>query len=159
MHDNNEERLVAAAPEDADAVRDLVRAAFARWVPVIGREPRPMLADYGHAIREHRIDLLLAGRSLVGIIETVMRDGCLWVETVAVTPGSQGKGHGRRLLEHAERLASAAGLPRVELLTNGAFASNVALYERLGYRVTRREPFMGGETLYFSKAIGQAVRS
>lgn len=34
-----------ALPEDAIAIRALVRAAYARWVPVIGREPRPMQAD------------------------------------------------------------------------------------------------------------------
>ena len=34
--------LRRATPRDAEAVRALTRAAYAKWVPLIGREPRPM---------------------------------------------------------------------------------------------------------------------
>ena len=50
--------LRTAAPADAAAIRDLTRAAYAKWVPVIGREPKPMGPDYEAAVREHRFDLL-----------------------------------------------------------------------------------------------------
>ncbi len=63
--------LRRAAPDDAPAIRELTRAAYAKWVPVIGREPRPMMADYAEAVREHLIDLLFAGEELAGLIETV----------------------------------------------------------------------------------------
>jgi hypothetical protein len=36
----------AAVREDRDAVRDVVRSAYARYVNGIGREPAPMGADY-----------------------------------------------------------------------------------------------------------------
>ena len=38
--------LRRAGPDDAGAIRSLTRAAYAKWVPVIGREPMPMQADY-----------------------------------------------------------------------------------------------------------------
>ena len=41
---------------DAAAVRALTRSAYAKWVPVIGREPKPMTADYAEAVRRHAID-------------------------------------------------------------------------------------------------------
>ena len=50
-----------AGPADAAAVRELTRAAYAKWVPVIGREPRPMTADYDMAVRDH----LVAGRLVI----------------------------------------------------------------------------------------------
>jgi ribosomal protein S18 acetylase RimI-like enzyme len=145
--------LRTATTTDADAIRDLVRAAYARWVPLIGREPRPMLVDYAQAIRQHRIDLLVDGAEIVGLIETALRDDHLWIENVAVSPAEQGRGHGRRLLAHAEQLAVAAGRGELRLLTNAAFESNVALYRRVGYDVTHCEPFMGGTTLYLSKIL------
>lgn len=143
-----------AMPEDAMAVRDLVRAAYAKWVPLLGREPMPMKADYERAVREHRIDLLLVGGEMRGLIETMLREDHLWIENVAVLPEAQGAGLGRLLLAHAERLAADAGLTELRLLTSSAFAANVALYEKIGYRTDRLEPFMGGTTVYMSKRVG-----
>ena len=44
--------------QDVDLIRDFTRAAYAKWIPLIGREPLPMSADYETALREHRFDLL-----------------------------------------------------------------------------------------------------
>lgn len=140
--------------EDADRVREVVRAAYAKWVPVIGREPMPMRVDYADAIRAHRIDLLLLEGELAGLIETRLEPDHLWIENVAVRPQNQGGGLGRRLLAWAEELAEEAALAELRLLTNESFADNVSLYQKLGYRVDRREPFMGGITLYMSKRRG-----
>lgn len=142
-----------ALAADAAAVRALVRAAYAKWVPVIGREPKPMMVDYDRAVEENQIDLLYRGPQLVGLIETMLREDHLWIENVAVSPPEQGQGFGRRLLAHAERKALQAGQRELRLLTNGAFEANVALYERTGFLVTRREPFMNGITVYMGRAL------
>jgi GNAT superfamily N-acetyltransferase len=65
----------------------------------------------------------------------------------------QRRGLGRRLLAHAEEKARAAGYRELRLLTNGAFESNVRLYLSAGFRVDRTEPFMGGTTVFMSKAV------
>ena len=44
-------------PVDASLIRAFVRATFAKWVPVMGREPLPMTADYDLALQNHRFDL------------------------------------------------------------------------------------------------------
>jgi ribosomal protein S18 acetylase RimI-like enzyme len=140
-----------AGPADAQAVRDLVRAAYGKWVPLIGREPLPMQADYEAAVREHRIDLLIVDGELAGLIETMQRPGHLWIENVAVAPARQGEGFGRRLLAHAEHQARAAGLDEVRLLTNAAFEANVALYKAVGYAVQRTEPIFDGTAVHMCK--------
>jgi len=98
-----------AAAADAAAVRALTRAAYAKWVPLIGREPKPMQADYDRAAREHRIDLALLDGALAGLIETIDRPDHLLIENVAVAPAFQKRGLGRRLMAHAEHLASTLG--------------------------------------------------
>ncbi|KAA2236819.1 GNAT family N-acetyltransferase [Salinarimonas soli] len=143
-----------AGPADAPAIRALVRAAYGRWMPLIGREPTPMNADYDRAVREHRIDLLLIEGALAALIETTPHPDHLYIHNLAVAPERQGRGLGRRLLAHAEAEARLAGLPELRLLTNAAFASNVRLYEAEGFRVDRTEPFMGGTTVHMSKALG-----
>ncbi|MGO4705888.1 GNAT family N-acetyltransferase [Microvirga sp. 2MCAF38] len=134
-------------------IREVVRSAYAKWIPVIGREPRPMNADYERAVQEHQIDLMYIGSRMVGLIETMLRDDHLWIESVAVGPSDQGKGLGRQLLAHAECKAIEAGCPEIRLLTNAAFEANVALYEKTGYLIVEREPFMGGITVYMSKKL------
>lgn len=141
-----------AGPDDAGLVRDLTRAAYAKWVPVVGREPMPMQADYEKAVREHRIDLLSLGAETLALIETMLRPDHLWIENIAVSPAAQGTGLGRLLLTHAESLAAEAGLAELRLLTNALFAGNVALYQRGGYAIDREEPFeKGGVTVWMRK--------
>ncbi|TPN80789.1 GNAT family N-acetyltransferase [Mesorhizobium sp. CU2] len=142
-----------ATPADAAAIRDIVRAAYAKWVPVIGREPMPMRADYDKAVAEHPFGLAIDGDRIVGLIETVLADDHLWIENVCVAPDAQGRGIGRLLLERAEAKARQAGRHELRLLTNGAFEANVSLYARLGYTIDREEPFMNGTTVYMSKRI------
>ena len=125
----------AAAPEDAAKIRDLTRAAYAKWAALIGREPQPMQADYDRAVREHSIDLLTVDGALVGLIETIVRPDHLWIENVAVAPDCQGRGYGRLLLAHAETHAVKAERGEIRLLTNAAFAANLALYAKLGYAI------------------------
>jgi ribosomal protein S18 acetylase RimI-like enzyme len=143
-----------ATPEDAASIRELTRAAYAEWVPLIGREPLPMQADYDRAVREHAIDLLTVGGALVGLIETKLQPNHLWIENVAVAPERRGRGYGRLLLAHAEKRAVNAGRAEIRLQTNAAFAANLALYARLGYAIDRTEPFRGGTAVYMIKRIG-----
>lgn len=147
--------LRPAEPADATAIRDIVRAAYAKWVPLIGREPLPMRADYDKAVAEHSFDLAIEEGRMVGMIETMLADDHLWIENVCVAPLAQGRGIGRLLLEQAERRAGEAGRRELQLLTNGAFEANVSLYKRHGYVIDREEPFMGGMTVYMSKKLAR----
>jgi ribosomal protein S18 acetylase RimI-like enzyme len=146
-------RITRAQSPDAPALRQLVRAAYAKWVPLIGREPMPMTADYDKAVRDHEIDLLYAEGSLVALIEMIPKPNHLFIENVAVAPEHQGRGFGRYLLNHAEVKARQANRPELRLLTNQAFDANIRLYQSVGYRIDRTEAFMGGITVYMSKAI------
>lgn len=148
--------LRRATAADVPAIRDLTRTAYAKWVPVIGREPRPMTADYAEAVRTHRIDLLYVGNQLAALIETIPEPDHLLIENVAVRPDFQGRGFGRRLLAHAEQVAASLGYDAVRLYTNKLFARNVRLYVRLGYRVDRDEPFTAGVVVHMSKPVRAA---
>ena len=145
--------LRRGGPSDAAAIQDLTRQAYAKWIPVIGREPVPMTADYAQAVLRHRFDLLYAEGMLAALIETIARADHLLIENVAVAPHFQRRGFGRRLLAHAEDVAAASGFSEVRLYTNKRFAGNVALYRKAGYRVDREEEFRGGVTVHMSKPL------
>ena len=146
-------KLVQALEGDAAAIRKLTREAYAKWVPVIGREPKPMTADYTEAVKKHRFDVLYVNGELAALIETVGCSDHLLIENVAVSPSFQGKGYGRMLMAHAEKLAASSNFEQVKLYTNKLFVENVQLYIRLGYRVDREEEVKGGTVVHMSKQV------
>ena len=145
--------LRRAERSDAASIRELTRAAYAKWVSLIGREPKPMLADYDEAVRNHRIDLLFSADGLIGLIEMISEFDQLLIENIAIAPGSQGRGYGRRLMAHAENVAFALEYRKIRLYTNKLFAVNITLYCKLGYRVDREEEFKGGTVVHMTKNL------
>jgi ribosomal protein S18 acetylase RimI-like enzyme len=140
-----------ATADDIPAIAALTRLAYAKWVPVIGREPLPMKTDYAQAFAVHRFDLRFEDAALVGLIETVPQERLLLIENVAVDPSAQHRGHGRALMAHAERLAAEAGLDGTRLYTNARFTDNLTLYAALGYAVEREETLNGGVAVHMVK--------
>ena len=149
-------QLRRATAADAAAVRALTREAYAKWVPLIGREPKPMTADHEAAIRDHRVDALCEGGRIVALIETIAEPDALLVENLAVSPAWQGRGLGRRLMARAEALALSLGYREVRLYTNALFVDNLAFYARLGYAATGETPFLGGRIVHMRKRLGPA---
>jgi len=146
--------LRRATAEDAAAVRILVHAAYAKWVPVMGREPQPMMVDYDQAIRDHIVDLLLIDGRLAAMIELVLEPDCVLIENVAVRPDLKGRGHGRSLMAHAIEIARSTCRKRLRLFTNSLMIENIALYEHLGYVMDREEITPDGRRLiHMSVAI------
>ena len=143
---------------DAPAVRRLTREAYAKWVPLIGREPKPMNADYERAVQAHQIDLLYVDAGLAALIEMIPEPDYLLIENVAVAPAFQGLGFGRTLLAHAEVHAASLGYEVIKLYTNQRFAENVQLYARLGYQLDREETGPWGTAVHMSKAISHWER-
>ena len=146
--------LRRATPADAAAIRDVTRAAYAKWVPVVGREPGPMNADYNLAVQNDIVDLLHYENELAGLIEMHSEGDHLHIQNIAVLPTFQGRGYGRALLAHAEAVSKSLGFKEVRLSTNQRWTDSVRLYERFGYRIDREEiEPVRGTVLYMSKAV------
>lgn len=143
-----------ATPADAAAVRDLTRAAYAKWIPLIGREPKPMTANHERAVVDHIIDLYEVNDVAVALIEVIPQAHCLLIENIAVHPSQQGKGLGDVLLNHAETIARSLHLGELQLYTNSAFISNIEFYARRGFQEFHRESFpAGGVAVHMKKII------
>ena len=103
--------LRPATNEDLSAISGCARAAYVGYVPRIGREPAPMVADFAALVAAGEVHVLVAGGALAGFIVIRPGAGHLFVENVSVRPDHQGRGLGRRLMAFAE----AAALDRVYL--------------------------------------------
>ncbi|CAN7312018.1 GNAT family N-acetyltransferase [Mesorhizobium sp. LjNodule214] len=80
---------------------------------------------------------LEAGR-IVGCIFALERADDVYVGKLAVEPGLQGQGIGRRLMQAVENLARSSGKSAIELQTRIELSENHAAFSRLGFRETGR---------------------
>lgn len=124
-------------------IRPVAAGEYERaWQILAELRPALTLASFESGLaeqqRRHAYELLGAyeeGRlvAVMGIreVHTFARGPHLHVDDLVVASGARGIGIGRRLIEHAERLARGRGLDRVFLDSRpGA----VGFYERRGYR-------------------------
>jgi GNAT superfamily N-acetyltransferase len=142
-----------ARPDEAPALRDLVRAAYAKYVPRLGREPAPMLDDYAARIEAGQAWVLEDGGALVGALILEDEPDGLLLYNIAVAPAAQGAGVGRRLIRFTEAEARRRGHALLRLYTNEKMVENVAMYPRLGFTETHRGSEAGHRRVYFEKRV------
>lgn len=138
---------------DAEAIRALTHIAYAKWVPVLGRAPVPMEADYEKALQHHYFELLYIDGQFAALIETIAEPGFLMIENLAVLPEFQGRGLGCRLMARAERRAAELGCQEIKLYTEKLMVENVNFYVWLGFEVEREVDFMGDKSVLMKKAL------
>ncbi len=148
-----EPELRPAEAGQAPAVAACARAADAKYVSRIGREPAPMAADFPAAIAADEVHVLVDGRAVVGFIVFRTGPGHLFVENVAVDPAWQHRGLGRRLMSFAEATAVERGLPVVRLYTNVHMTGNMPFYRELAFVETERRHEDGFDRVYFEKNL------
>jgi GNAT superfamily N-acetyltransferase len=142
-----------AHADEADSIRALVRAAYAMYVPRMGREPAPMSDDYATQIAAGTVWVAVDDGELVGVIVLEDRPEALQVANVAVRPESQGRGVGRALLSFADDEARRRGYDAVILYTNVHMTENVERYPKLGYVEVGRGREHGFDRVFFRKDL------
>ena len=134
-------------------MRELVRDAYAVYVPRIGREPAPMGADYEALIGKGAVTVAVEEDSIVGVLVLRPQQDSLLLENVAVAPAKQGQGVGRALLAFAEEHARRLNLSKISLYTHALMTENLALYPRLGYVEVARNQEHGFDRVFFEKTL------
>ena len=150
-----------AGPADLGAIRRVAHAAYALYVPRIGREPAPMVADFAASVAAGTVWVAAAPEpdfAVMGFVVAypeIESGGKHWhLENVAVDPAAQGHGLGGALIAHAEDLARADGARAVELYTNLKMTENQSLYPRLGYVEKGRGVEDGFDRVFYRKELG-----
>lgn len=137
-----------AQPDEVEAVLAVVRDAYARWTPRLGRESSPMHWDYAEVIAEGRAWVLEVEREIVGFIDLKDDPEALGIANVAVLSTEQGKGYGGQLLAFAEEEAKRRGYDEISLYVNALMETNIAIYRHVGYSETERFQRGGADRLY-----------
>ncbi|MEM9224608.1 MAG: GNAT family N-acetyltransferase [Pseudomonadota bacterium] len=136
---------------------EVAEAAFAPYVPVIGKRPAPMDEDRRSAIA--------SDEALVAVFDGVVAGYAIYrlavpdaeLITVAVDPKMQRQGLGRALMGAVEDKARGAGATTLNLYTNAKMLENLALYPALGFAEIGRRYEAGFNRVYFSKTLPPAM--
>jgi ribosomal protein S18 acetylase RimI-like enzyme len=129
-------------------MRAIARAAYAKYVPRIGREPLPMGADYEAEVAANRAVVIEAAGSVRGYMIAWPETDAYLIDNIGVDPASQGGGLGRRLINHAVSQADRLGLPALRLYTNALMTENLAMYAHIGFVETHRAIEKGLHRVY-----------
>jgi tRNA (guanine37-N1)-methyltransferase len=133
--------LRAATPADAPEVLVLQRACWMQEALANDTLAIPALhetlEDVSRSLRTWTTFVLRAGERLVGAVRGRL-DGEDWdIGRIMVAPDLQGRGLGRRLLEHIEQAAPPQAV-RFRLHTGARSVDNLRMYRKAGYRLRGR---------------------
>jgi len=146
-------RIRGARADDAARIGEIARAAYEKYVPRIGREPAPMTADFAAEIAAGRVVVIEADGTVAGYVIAWPEADAYFIDNIAVDPAWQGRGLGRRLMEHGEREARRHALDAIRLYTNAAMTENLSLYARLGFVETRRAVEHGFNRVFMRRTL------
>ncbi len=142
-----------AESDEVAAIRELVEAAYAVYLPRLERAPAPVSADYPALVDAGEAWVGVSNGQMVGVLVIRAGDDALELDNVAVDPAFQGHGYGRALIAFAEERARKLGLPSVTLYTNEVMVENLRLYPRLGFVEMDRRVEDGFRRVYFQKSL------
>lgn len=143
-----------ATESDVTAVKDCAEQAYARYIPLIGRKPAPMVADFTAQIAEGAVHIAVDAKgALQGYIVLFCEGDHILLESVAVLPRAAGQGIGKTLIAFCDDEARRLGLSAVHLYTNEKMIENLSIYPRLGYVAVDRRSESGFARVYFEKRL------
>ena len=146
-----------AVPTDAAAITACVNAAYAKWIPIIGQTPGPMLADYAAVIKTEAVFVAEQVRANVarfaGVLVLSRTDEGFLLDNIAVQPDFAGLGVGKALLLLAEAQAAAGGYDSIYLYTHEKMTENIALYAKNGYVEYARREEHGFKRVFMRKTL------
>jgi ribosomal protein S18 acetylase RimI-like enzyme len=153
MADGSNIAIRPARAAEAEAIQALVAAAYAVYLPRLGKPAGPVLDDYATIIAAGQAWVLEVEGQLAGALVLIDRPDHLLLDNVAVDPQRHGQGLGRRLIAFTEAEAKARGFTEIRLYTNEVMTENLGLYTRLGFLETHRVEEKGYKRIYMRKML------
>jgi len=142
-----------AEPSDSAILADIATAVYARYVPLMGQKPAPMLADFDVHIQSDSVFIIEIEpeKPLGYAVLQHLSDG-VWLDNIAIWPNHSGQRLGSQLLAHCEAYASGFG-DTIKLYTNEVMTDNRDWYLRRNYQITHHATIKGYRRIYFAKSL------
>ncbi|HLU12134.1 MAG TPA: GNAT family N-acetyltransferase [Oceanobacillus sp.] len=130
--------ITQATPEQASLVYDIMLAAFEEYRSKLN-PPSGVFAETVETVRRFMSEggALLAweNEAAIGSMRYIFKPDHMYVGRVSVLPAYRGRGIATAMMREVEPIARAHGYRSIHLGARLVLQSNIAFYERLGYRV------------------------
>ena len=107
-----------------------------------------MAADFAAFITRDVVVVIEDTGDVCGFMVGWPEQDAYLIDNIAVDPAAQGRGLGRKLIEHAVSEARRSGLLALRLYTNAAMTENLAMYRGIGFVETYRAVENGLNRVY-----------
>lgn len=153
-----------AKNEEAPLIYQIIQAAFAEYagkIPVPPEAIQETLAEIEAAIKTGNVILALDEVTPIGTVRYHLYPDYLHIGRLAVLPSYRGCGVGVALIKYLEELAPSLGRTVLRLSTRQSMSNNLVFYVRLGYSVTKIEPYPKGPdvNVFFAKDLSHPPES
>lgn len=133
-----------AEPNDSQAISDLLLAAFgefkSEYMPGAFEYTTPNAEIVHGRFDEGPLWVAMDGDVMVGTVSGLPEPERFYIRSMAVKPGIQGCGIGKKLLDLLEGHAHEQGFKRLYLYTTYVLPAAQRLYEKNGFYVLRETP-------------------
>lgn len=145
--------LRRARADEGPQLADIAREAYGKYEGMLAEPPAPILLDYQMVASSGCTYVAEDAGRLVGMVTVESADPHLVLRNLAVSPVSQGRGVGRRLVALVEDLARTGEKRGVRLWTRAEMSDNIAFYKSLDYVVTHSEQTAEATRVHFCKEL------
>ena len=131
-----------ASPQQAALVHRIMQTAFAEYIGKLNPASpchTETVGDVAEAIHKGGAILAWLDGVPVGSARYALYADLFYVGRVSVLPEYRGMGIASAMMEHLEAIARDAGYTQIQLGSRLSLPRNIALYQRLGYEIVRRE--------------------
>jgi GNAT superfamily N-acetyltransferase len=149
--------LRKAQPNDVPVVVGLVKEAYDKYLARMDVPPGPLRDDYAQLIADDVVWLADDGTRTIGLIVLIPQPDHLLLDNVAVRPGLQNRGLGRRMFDFAYAEARRLGFDELRLYTAEAMTENLRIYPHWGWVEYDRTVQKGYPRVFFRKKLAEAA--
>ena len=145
-----------AMTTEVPAIKLIAQKSFERYVPLIGKPPAPMNADFSVHVLKATVFIAQSEKkqdSVLGYAIVLKRDGKWCLDNIAVSPEARGRGVGSALIVACETFLQKRGVQRYHLYTNEAMEQNLTWYPEIGFVEMARRLEDGFSRIYFTKEM------
>lgn len=146
-------RTRRALREDVPVVEEIAWEAHEVYVGRLGGPPVAMVLDYGERVDTGTLSVVEDAAGICGFVVCSVAGKVAFLESIAVALRARGRGHGRRLLAHAEATARSSGCVAIETWTFEALIEFRIFCGRYGYEERDRPSEIAPPRICLVKAL------